>query len=322
MSELKLTGFASDDITAHQGSWRQSKIIRVAINHDKRSSSSDAADSSQTISQSISPILTSADSKSTRHYKKAAVIAVAIAVVVIILLAALTIILRLRKTRHRRWSSQKNVANVPPHGRNSLPPKVSLAYCPRTMKSPHQVRGVDHEHGGCGQRNSIIGYSAISARHSLGGPPGYGRIRVSRHNVSMLSGSSWQTPTDTSINASVNNDSSAHQHQSEPSQISSIVQLFPMPPTTICLGIKIKAYPSPVHSRALSPRGAYLNNRARNRPSTNPFLSARISPPRFSRARCPPKSKTRHSHASVGVQSKATASSVPITTTAHVPWIL
>ena len=160
------------------------------------------------------------------------------------------------------------------------------------LLSAHRISGVGHGHASFNEGNSSISYSNIGAGHGIGGPSGYGRVRQSVRNASILSGSSWAT---TSTSAFNNNRTSSHHLRSEPSRTASTLGSFTNPPTMNSLDLlgrantiheaedddrpwrssgRAIAYPPPVHSRALSPRGAFLKRRARERQIHNPLFSA------------------------------------------------
>ena len=177
------------------------------------------------------------------------------------------------------------------------------------LLSTHRVSGVGHGYGGFNLYNSSINYSTMGAGHGIGGPPGYGRVRQSTRNASMLSGSSWAT---TSTSAIFNNGLSSHHLPSEPSQTASTHT-----PTINSLdllsrantiheaahddrirrpSVRTVAYRSRVHSRALSPRGAFLKRRARDRQTHNPLFSAGPSCRVSSRAQRQSTLRTQYSH--------------------------
>ena len=160
------------------------------------------------------------------------------------------------------------------------------------LLSTHRVSGVGHGHSGFHNGNPSFSCSTVGAGHGIGGPPGYGRIRQSLHNASILSGSSWAS-TSTSTNMILNNGSSSHYLRSEPSQLSSTMRSFPHPPTMNSFDLLARthtihedsssdrhrrpsvAYPSRTHQRALSPKEAFLKRRARARQTPNPPIYPR-----------------------------------------------
>lgn len=196
------------------------------------------------------------------------------------------------------------------------------------LLSTHRISGVGHGHGGFDRGNSTISYSNMGVGHGVGGPFGYGRVRQSTRNASILSGSSWAS-TSTSTNAVHNNGSSAQQLRSEPSQSSSAVRSFHNPPAMNSFNllarthtihehsdnyrprrpsVKTDAYPSRIHSRALSPREAFLKRRARNRATQNPLFSAGPSSRVSSHIQRHSTLRTQHSQTSSGLPSKVNRS--------------
>ncbi len=186
--------------------------------------------------------------------------------------------------------------------------------------SARQISGAGHGHGGFDRGNSTISYSTMGAGHGVGGPSGYGRVRQSTRNASILSGSSWAS-TSTSTNTILNNGSSAQQLRSEPSQLSSNVRSFHNPLKTSSFellarahtihehsdddhprrpSVRAVAYPSPIHSRALSPREAFIKRRARNRETQNPLFSAGPSSRVSSHIQPRSTLKAQHSRTSSG----------------------
>ena len=158
--------------------------------------------------------------------------------------------------------------------------------------SAHRISGVGHGHASFDRGKSSISYSTIGVGHGVGGPSGYGRARRSVRNASILSGSSWATTSTSALN---NNRLSRHRLRSEPSRTASTLGSFSNPPTMNSLDLfgrantiheaddgnrpwrysgRLGAVPSRVHSRALSPRGAFLKRRARERQMQNPLFSA------------------------------------------------
>lgn len=188
-----------------------------------------------------------------------------------------------------------------------------------------RISGVGHGHGVLNHGTSILSYSAIGVGHGIGGPPGYGRIRQSTRNASILSGSSWAT---TSASAIFHNGPSSHHLRSEPSQTTSTLASFPNPPTMNSLDLlgrantihetdddrprrrsgKTLGHPSRDHSRALSPRGAFLKHRARERQTQNPLFSAGPSSRAPSRMQRQSTLGTQYSYSSSGSPSKASPS--------------
>ena len=196
------------------------------------------------------------------------------------------------------------------------------------LLSNHRISGVGHGHAGFNQGNSSISYSTIGAGHGIGGPSGYGLVRQSVRNASILSGSSWATTSTSAFN----NRLSSHHLRSEPSRTASTLGSFPNPPTMNSLDLlgrtntiheaddddrlwrssgRSIAYPSRVHSRALSPRGAFLKRRARERQMQNPLFSAGLSSGVSSHLRRRSTLRTQNSHSqpsSSGSPSKTSLS--------------
>ena len=201
----------------------------------------------------------------------------------------------------------------------------SISRASSLLVPARRVSGVGHGHGALNHGTSILSYSAVGVGHGIGGPPGYGRVMQSIRNPSILSGSSWAT---TNTSAIFHNGPSSYHLRSEPSQTTSTLASFPNPSTMNSLDLlgrantihetdddrprrhsgRTFAYPSRVHSRALSPRGAFLKRRARERQTQNPLFSAGPSCRAPSRMQRQSTLATQHSYSSSGSPSKASPS--------------